>query len=393
MNTSADLTLPALTAAERRRGLAAAISSVTVFGLGITLGGPLLSLILEARGTDATLNGLNYASSFLGVILGPWLTPAAVRWLGIRRLLLICLALNIAFFQLMYVLDNIAAWFVLRAALGLVGSTIFTTTEAWINLLASDHGRGRIIGFYIAALSAGFAVGPLMLSVTGIAGWTPFLAASAIVAVSAIPLLGVGGEAHHLGREPGRGVLAIFGQAPFILFATALAGFYEQTTLSLLPVWGLRIGLSMALAAATLTSVYLGAIALQVPIGWLSDRMPRLSALRLCAAAGVLGAALLVVVGGATLPLYAVLFFWGGMATGIYPVALAMAGERFTGSDLVSVNAAMIMSYGLGGLLGPVLGGVAMDLRNPEGLPVLLLLLFAFFLVATLLRKDRPRAR
>jgi MFS family permease len=88
-----------------------------------------------------------------------------------------------------------------------------------------------------------------------------------------------------------------------------------------------------------------------------------------------------------------VLFFWGGIVTGVYPVALGMAGERFTGSDLVSVNAAIIMSYGLGGLIGPALGGAAMDLRNPEGLPALLLVLFAVFLAATLLRKDRPRAR
>ena len=393
MNPSVDTTLLPLTAAERRSGLVAAISSVTVFGFGISVGGPLLSLILEARGTDATLTGLNAASTFLGVILGPWLTPTAVRRLGIRRLLLICLVLNIAIFQLMRVFDSIAAWFVLRAALGLTGSTIFATTEAWINLLATDQGRGRVIGFYIAALSAGFALGPLMLSITGIEGRLPFLAASGIAAVAVIPLLGVGDHAQRLGREPSVSVLGHFAKAPFILFTTALAGFYEQTTLSLLPVWGRRIGLDTGLAAATLTSVYLGAIALQLPLGWLSDHMRRLSVLRLCAAAGVIGAGLLIIVGGAVLPLYAVLFFWGGIVTGVYPVALGMAGERFTGADLVSVNAAIIMSYGLGGLIGPALGGAAMDLRNPEGLPALLLVLFAVFLAATLLRKDRPRAR
>jgi MFS family permease len=393
MTPSVDTTLLPLTAAERRSGLVAAISSVTVFGFGISVGGPLLSLILEARGTDATLTGLNAASTFLGVILGPWLTPTAVRRLGIRRLLLICLVLNIAIFQLMRVFDSIAAWFVLRAALGLTGSTIFATTEAWINLLASDQGRGRVIGFYIAALSAGFALGPLMLSITGIEGRLPFLAASGIAAVAVIPLLGVGDHAQRLGREPSVSVLGHFAKAPFILFTTALAGFYEQTTLSLLPVWGRRIGLDTSLAAATLTSVYVGAIALQLPLGWLSDHMRRLSVLRLCAAAGVIGAGLLIIVDGAILPLYAVLFFWGGIVTGVYPVALGMAGERFTGADLVSVNAAIIMSYGLGALIGPALGGAAMDLCNPEGLPALLLVLFAVFLAATLLRKDRPRAR
>jgi hypothetical protein len=74
----------ALAAAQRRRGLAAAISSVTVFGVGIGLGAPLLSLILEAHRIDASLNGLNAACTFLGVVVGPLLATRAVRWIGIR---------------------------------------------------------------------------------------------------------------------------------------------------------------------------------------------------------------------------------------------------------------------------------------------------------------------
>jgi len=392
MTSSLETAVP-LTAAERRRGLWAAISSVTVFGLGVGLGGPLLSLILESRGTGATLNGLNAAATFVGLMLGPLLTPSAVRWLGIRKMLLVYFGFDIALFLALRVFDNIAAWFVLRAALGFVGSGIFTASEAWINLLASDRGRGRIMGFYIAALSAGFGIGPLLLSITGIEGWRPFLAASATVAIAALPLLGVSERMHTLGRGDGGSVFAFFRKAPFILFAAALAGFYEQTILSLLPVWGLRSGLGMTLATASLTSVYFGAIALQVPIGWLSDRIARLAVMRLCAAGGVVGPALIVLIGGDTVPLFVVLFVWGGVVTGIYPVALAMAGERFAGAELVSANAAIIMGYGLGALVGPALGGAAMDLWNPQGLPALLLGLFAVFLLATLVKRDRPRAR
>jgi MFS family permease len=394
MSTSADTMLPPPTTAERRYALAAAISSVTVFGFGIALGGPLLSLILEARGTDATLTGLNAAATFVGVMVGPLLTPGAVRWLGIRRLLLTYLAADAAVFLMMRVFDNVAAWFLLRATLGLIGSTIFVATEAWINQLADDAGRGRVIGLYIAALSAGFGGGPLLLSVTGIEGWTPFLAAAGIVALATIPLIGVPERSHDPGRDGGSGnVIAVFAKAPFILLATALAGFYEQTTIALLPVWGLRSGLSTGLAAACLAAVYFGAIALQVPLGWLSDHVARLRVLRLCAATGVVGAALVLAIGGAVVPLFAVLFVWGGVVTGIYPVALSMAGERFAGSELVTANAAIVMSYGLGGLAGPALGGAAMDLWNPHGLPALLLALFAMFLVATVIKRARPRAR
>jgi MFS family permease len=382
---------------ERRRGLAAAIASVAVFGIGIGLATPLLSLLLERGGTDASLTGLNAAAIFMGVVLGPMLAPALVRRLGIRPFILVFLALDIVFFLALKLFESFAAWFVLRVLLGIVGSGVFTATEAWINLLTRDEERGRVIGIYAAFLSAGFGVGPLMLAATGTEGWAPFLAAAAISAVAALPLLFAGGSARGLGREPARNPLAMFAKAPFIVAAVAMFGFFESALISLMPVWGVRMGFDERLAAACLTAVYFGAIALQVPIGWLSDKLTRGAAMRLCALTGFLGAGLAMAIGAHPLPLFIVLFLWGGFATGIYPVALSMAGERFAGADLVTINAAIIIAYGLGSLAGPVLGGVAMDLWNPHGLLAMLTALFAALTVLSLVqrgardREDRRR--
>lgn len=374
--------------------MAAAIAAVTVFGLGIGQGGPLLPLLLESRGTDTTINGLNAAASFLGVILGPLLAPRCARRLGIRNLLLACFALDMTVFALMKPFDGIATWFALRFLLGVIGSSIFTVSEASINLLADDATRGRLIGLYAAALSAGFALGPLLLSATGIHGWPPFLANIAITATAALPLLGVGNFGRDLGREPVASVLALFTTVPFMLCAVAVFGLYETALMTLLPIWGVRMGLTARLAAATVSAAYLGAIALQFPIGWLSDKMARPTVLRLCGVAGCSGAVLLSFVAASPpLPvrlLFVLLFLWGGIVAGIYPVALGMAGDRFRGSELVSVNAAIIMAYGSGALLGPPLGGAAMDIWNPQGLLGFFVLLFAAFLPATLLaRRER----
>ena len=81
---STDATTLPTAARERRWSLAAAIASVTVFGLSVGQGGPLLPLLLEQRGLDVTLNGLNAASVFIGVIVGPLLAPRWVRLLGVR---------------------------------------------------------------------------------------------------------------------------------------------------------------------------------------------------------------------------------------------------------------------------------------------------------------------
>ncbi|HXA24515.1 MAG TPA: MFS transporter [Acetobacteraceae bacterium] len=370
-------------AGERRWGLAAAIASVTVFGLSIGQGAPLLPLLLEARGTNVALNGLNAGAAFVGVIVGPLLAPRCVRWLGIRNFMLVCFGIDIALTLALKAFDGIAAWFVLRALLGLVGSSVFTTGEAWINLLAGDKGRGRIIGVYAAALSAGFGTGPLVLSLTGIQGWSPFVVNAAITAVAALPLLGAGDGTRGFGRERGANPLRMFARAPLIVGVVAIFGLFEAALMALLPIWGVRIGFSVRTAAATLTAVYFGSIVLQVLIGWLSDRLSRIAALRLCSVVGLVGAVMLLNVPASPLVLFGLLFAWGGVASGIYPVALSMAGDRFRGGDLVSVNAAMIIAYGLGGLAGPAMGGAAMDMRNPQGLLWLFVMLFAGLLAAT----------
>jgi MFS family permease len=378
---STGLTSQPATPSERRWGLTAAIASVTVFGLSVGQGAPLLSLLLERRGIDATYNGLSAGATFLGVICGPLLTPRCIRWLGIRNLLLVCFAVDIAVTLAMKPLDSMPAWFVLRVLLGLVGSSIFTSSEAWINLLAGNAGRGRIIGFYAAALSAGFGIGPLLLSITGIDGWSPFVANAVITALAMLPLFGVGNLSRDFGRERGASPLTMFARAPVLLATVAVFGLYEAALVTLMPIWGVRIGLNERSAAATLTAIYIGSIVQQLLIGWLSDKVPRTVVLQLCGLVGLVGAIAIANLAAWPQVLFGILFLWGGIVSGIYPIALSMAGDRFRGTELVTVNAAMIIAYGLGALAGPALGGIAMDVRNPQGLLWLFTLLFAGLLV------------
>ncbi len=277
----------------------------------------------------------------------------------------------------------------LRALLGLIGSSLFTASEAWINLLASDAMRGRILGMYAAALSAGFGLGPLLLAWTGIAGWAPFIANAAITAAAALPLLAARGAAG-LERRAGASPLAMFIRAPAILLMVALFGFYETAMMALLPVWGVRVGLGERAAAATLAAVYIGAIVLQVPFGWLSDRAGRRAALCLCGAVGFAGAALLPMAAPLHPALFALLFIWGGLAGGVYAVALGMAGDRFRNGELIAINAAIVMAYGMGALAGPVLGGAAMDAYGPLGLAGYFAAVFAALSVFALFG-GRPR--
>jgi MFS family permease len=125
----------------------------------------------------------------------------------------------------------------------------------------------------------------------------------------------------------------------------------------------------------------LGAIILQLPIGWLADRVnPRRLAL---------GLAILSAVSALVWPwmlsthwlAYSLIFVWGGLFVGIYTVMLTMVGGRYSGSDLVGIYAVMGLAWGGGALIGPSMAGFAMGLNPYFGLPVFVAIACALFSV------------
>jgi MFS family permease len=105
--------------------------------------------------------------------------------------------------------------------------------------------------------------------------------------------------------------------------------------------------------------------------------------MRLCALVAIGGGLLLPLLANMPVPLLVTLFLWGGVTVSLYPVALSMVGDRFAGAELVAGNAALIMLYGIGSLVGPAIAGVAMDLWNPHGLPLTIAMIFLAFLIMT----------
>ncbi len=365
------------------QSLVSAIACIAVFGVGMGFSMPLLALILEARGIDTSVIGLNAAMTFLGVIIAAPAVPWAVRAIGARAVMLGCLVGGLLFFALMVLSESLPLWFVLRFGAGVAGSGLFTTSEAWIGSLAGERERGRIMAIYATVLSVALCLGPLLVPVTGIVGWAPIVANTGLVMLAGLPLiltpvrLGMAEEAARLSL----GVL--ISVLPAALGAVLVFGLFEGGTLALLPIWGMQVGFSPNLAALSLSALYLGGIVLQLPLGWASDRTERVSVLRICGLAALLGGLVLPLLGDAVELIFIVLFLWGGFAGALYPVALSAVGDRFRGERLVAANAAVVMCYGFGSLAGPVLAGSMMSAFGANGLPWLIAAAAACFLITS----------
>jgi MFS family permease len=380
----------------RLLSLAAAIGSISVVGIAIGLGVPLLSIILEQRGQSATMIGLNTAAAGLASIAAaPIATPLASRF-GVVPVLLVAMFAGALSFVGFYAATDFWLWFPLRAVLHVALTVVFILSEYWINVSAPPRRRGMVLGVYATMLSLGFAFGPWLFAQIGSEGFRPFGVAFGLVVAGMIPVALAWRQSPDIPahREGGGQFLRYVWLVPTATAAVLVFGAVETGGFALFPIYGPRVGYTEAEAALLLSMIGLGNVLFQVPLGMLSDRIgDRRRVLVACAVVGLAGMLVLPLVQSNWTATAALLFVWGGAVAALYTVGLAHLGSQLTGRDLASANAAFVFCYGLGMLVGPQTIGLGMDLFGPPGFGWSIAAFFVAYLLLVAFRLARGPAR
>jgi MFS family permease len=176
--------------------------------------------------------------------------------------------------------------------------------------------------------------------------------------------------------------------------AAFIGGFAEIGILSLIPNVGLSAGLSQSDALKLLTVATVGGIALQFPIGWLADKISRFTLTVALALVFILLVLALPAALNTANTASVVAFLLGGVILGFYTLGLAVIGERVDASHLAAANAAFLVMYQAGSILGPLLAGVAMTISPVTGFVVSMVALMSVCTIAVVVleRGERKRA-
>ena len=367
--------------------LIAVIFSVTVFSLTYGLSSPLIAFKLLNAGMSESAIGVNAAMHAVGVFLIAPFLPALFRRYRPLTLIVVSLCAITVIFMLFGVV-SFPMWFLLRMGLGLFSEIIMVQTETWLNGSTVERARGKVLALYTAGMSLGFATGPLILAWTGSDGNLAFYVASVLAALAIVFIFTSGMprvEGHEEKPETLGNSLKL---AALPIMATVLNAAVEVLGMNFLSLYAIKLGWSESASALLISVLMFGAILLQLPIGWLADRVDRL---KLMTTLAFIAAALAFVwphILAFHLLSYVMLFIWGGIFVGIYTVAITWVGERFNGGQLAGIYAAMSVAWGAGALAGPLLGGFAMTFAL-HGLPWLtgaLCLVFALLSLSGPLR-------
>jgi MFS family permease len=378
--------------ASEKFSLAAVFSSS--FGVGLIFGfqPPLMALVLERGGASSFEIGAVTSVTTLAVILCGPLYPGAIARLGLRPAIILGIGICTAMMFAMPWLPGFEGWLVLRFLTGCALGLEWIASEIWLNRLSTDQSRGTVMGAYATVFAAGVMAGPLLLQITGTSGWRPFAAGGLCLALTALPLFAARDHTA-ADTEPRARLhwLQIARVAPIVMVAALIAGLVESAYVSLLPVFALLRGLDESSSLVLVTVFLAGNVILQLPIGRLGDRLGRLRVLALCAAVCVTGPFLLSALLGIPWLSWPLLLLWGGTMYGFYTQGIALLGESYPHAELADANTVFVVVYCAGGIVGPSLGGLAMDWWQPNGL-LLFLSGAPLLLAAPLLRRVRDRS-
>ena len=379
------------------KSLIGVMASMGLVNLVYGISFPLLALVLDQQGVSKTLIALNTATQALAIFVVAPLAPGLMGRYSHARIMQISAVLLALLFLLAGIYQNVWFWFPLRFVIGALTALLWITSESLINTLSEEQHRGRVVGFYSAIGSAGFALGPLLLIATGSSGLLPFLATVGLILMAATPLWMVAetqSEGGAMSRRVGLWVVAR--AAPVIMFANLIYAASVEAQITFFPLFGMSLGLSEPSSLSLMTLIAVGGMVLIIPLGWLADRVDRMGLMVVCVMACALGFfALPWVIGLGFVEAGVFAFFFGGVEGMIYALGVTLIGERFKGAELASATTAFTVCWGIGTILGPLAAGVGMDLLGDHTLAWIAGLFFLFYLPLpfTAWRKRRLQAR
>lgn len=329
----------------------------------LSVGSGLLTVLIPIGGEQAgfsvpIIGGLG-TLYYVGFIAGCLLLPALISRVGHIRSFAAVAAMAASGTLVFVLAVTPLTWLVLRALVGFCFAGLFMVVESWLNDQVGSETRGRVFGLYMVAGWFGIVGGNLLFSVDSPTAFSLFALASIAISVSLVPIALTTGAIPTVPAPAGVHFVKLYRTAPVGLVGCLAAGLANGAFWTFAPVFaqaqsGSSLGVSLFMAFAVL-----GGALSQWPIGTLSDHLDR---------RWVIAGVSLVSAAAASLfllyrePLNAVLIgvgaVWGAAALTVYPLCTAHVNDRANPTNFVKVSSRLLMAFGIGAAVGPLLAGV-----------------------------------
>ncbi|MBN8521995.1 MAG: MFS transporter [Alphaproteobacteria bacterium] len=334
---------------------------------------------------------------FVGFLAGSRIIPKLIKNVGHIRVFSALAALASTTVLLHGLFPNVIMWAFIRILTGFAFAGLFTVIESWLNQLATNQNRGKIMALYLVLLYAGVAGGQFLMNVGDPKDMTLFVLVSILVSFSMIPVALSSRPAPKFDAPAPISLGKLFRTSPLGIVGVMGSGFCNACFFSIASVYAAQEGLSVATLSYFMVAFIVGGICFQFPIGYLSDRYDRRKVLIITTGLASLMSlcAFGVSVSSASfLPI--IVFFMGGFALVIYALSTAHTNDQITQEQVVATSASLLFLNSIAAFMGPLTITVLMKLFGAAAFfptfAAMYALLACFGLYRTYMRPSVPGA-
>lgn len=348
----------------------ALLISVAILLTGQGLQGTLLPIRATLETFSTISVGIMGAAYFLGFTIGCLLGAELVKRVGHIRVFLAMTAIasTTALIHALILLPWI--WIVLRMLTGFCFAILYVVIESWINAQSTNQNRGVIFSIYVMITLSVQAIGQLMVLLYEPNGIELFAITSILITLAAIPVALSTSPAPEIKSGTDFNIKKLYKISPAAIIGCLFVGFANGSFWALAPIFVSSLFADIAYTAYFMTSAIIGGALLQWPLGYLSDKIGRRKIIIITAFLGSF-ISLAIISSIEAIDFLTICLLgaaWGGISFPLYAVNVAHANDHADPSDFVMVSSSLLLMYGIGAVIGPLLASTVMSYTSSAGL-------------------------
>ncbi|MEP3561528.1 MAG: MFS transporter [Marinobacter sp.] len=260
-------------------------------------------------------------------------------------------------------------WAALRVLSGFSVAGVLVVIESWFSSRATNTNRGSLFAVYQIIFYLSAAGGQLVVNVGNPTDFLPFTLAAILLTLAVIPLSMTRMEAPTIEHTNRMSVFKLAresfsGVAGALVSGVLIGGFY-----ALGPVYATLVGLDVGKTSTFMASAIVAAMLLAWPMGRICDLFDRRRVMFWVSLLAGSAAIAVAVTGAERLWLLTVLVgLFTGLSATLYPIAVAITNDRMDSNRIVAASATLLLSYGIGSVVGPIVMAELVHLLGPSGL-------------------------
>jgi len=328
----------------------------------------LVGIRAELKNLPTLVSGGITTAYYAGFLLGSWYTLRALKQVGHIRVYAALASLLSASVLITGVYDSPIVWILMRSSTGFCFAGLYVVAESWLNGLATNTFRGRLLAMYNVVTIGAYGAGQLLVFNFDARTLTGFAFAAVVSSLAVIPVVmseqaatpNVDNHTHITMRELAK--IVPTGAGTILLVGLAHGGM-----LGMAVIFATREGLSVGRVGILIAAINLGGMALTWPISSASDDIDR----RII---GVLSSLAVIVMGLLMLTqtpsswlTTALLFAIGGFSFPLYAVGGAYTNDWVSQEQMGAAASQLVTLYGFGAMIGPLVAAPFLDIIGTHG--------------------------